>query len=81
MTTNALTTSAHVCVCVCVSNGAEQEYQHAESWRVVEQMMYNTILAALSRAGRFEEALLLLKEMETRGIERDAVSYACAINA
>lgn len=66
---------------MCLSNVAKQEDPHAASWKVVEPMMYNTVLAALSRASKFEEALLLLKEMETRGIERTAASFACAINA
>lgn len=51
------------------------------SWQLIEPKAYNTILAALSRAGRWEEAVLLLKEMETRAIPRDAVSYACLIAA
>ncbi|CAM9509758.1 unnamed protein product [Ectocarpus sp. 4 AP-2014] len=59
------------------ANGEE----YSSSWPVVEQKAYNTILAALSRAGKWEEAVLLLKEMETRGIQRDAVSYACLIAA
>ena len=57
-----------------------QEYP-VTSWRMIEPKVYNTILAALSRAGKWEEAVLLLKEMETRGIPRDAVSYACLIAA
>lgn len=57
-----------------------QEYS-SSSWRVMEAKAYNAILAALSRAGKWEEAVLLFKEMETRGISRDAVSYACLITA
>lgn len=57
-----------------------QEYP-STTWRIVEPKVYNAILAALSRAGKWEEAVLLLKEMETREIPRDAVSYACLIAA
>lgn len=57
-----------------------QEYP-VTSWLLIEPKVYNTILAALSRAGKWEEAVLLLKEMETREIPRDAVSYACLIAA
>ncbi|CAM9618565.1 unnamed protein product [Scytosiphon promiscuus] len=59
----------------------ENGQEYSSSWPVVEPKAYNTILAALSRAEKWEEAVLLLKEMETRGIHRDAVSYACLITA
>lgn len=47
----------------------------------VEGMAYNATLAALSKAGQWQEALLLMKEMKTRGIERDTISYASVIAA
>lgn len=44
-------------------------------------MAYNATLAALSKAGQWQEALLLMREMKTRGIERDTISYASVIAA
>lgn len=44
-------------------------------------LAYNSTLAALSKGGKWKQALLLLRDMKTKGVERDTVSFASAIAA
>lgn len=47
----------------------------------VECVAYNATLAALSKAGQWQEAIMLMREMKTRGIERDHISFSSVIAA
>jgi pentatricopeptide repeat protein len=46
-----------------------------------DAVSYNTVLGCLSRAGLFEEAAKLMKEMSSKGFEYDLITYSSILEA
>ena len=46
-----------------------------------DAVSYNTVLGALSRAGLFEEAARLMKEMTSKGFDYDTITYSSILEA
>ncbi|XP_047310402.1 pentatricopeptide repeat-containing protein At3g16010 [Impatiens glandulifera] len=46
-----------------------------------DAVSYNTVLGCMSRAGMFEEAALLMKDMEAKGFKYDLITYSSILDA